>query len=217
MLGVIALACFATVRAADPTAIELAEALQKKYDSVRDFSADFTQQTESGALKRKLTPERGQVWIKKPGMMRWHYKEPEEKQFVSDGANFFSYVRLDKQVHVTTVQQSDQATTSVLFLAGKGSLTRDFTPSFTATPAGMPTGTRTLKLTPKTPQPEYEWLTLSFDPATYVLRGLATMDPQGRLLTIAFTNLKENVRLADTFFVFKPPPGVEVVTDTSRR
>jgi outer membrane lipoprotein-sorting protein len=43
------------------------------------------------------------------------------------------------------------------------------------------------------------------------------MDSQGRLSTIAFTNLKENLGLADTFFVFTPPPGVEVVTDTSRR
>jgi outer membrane lipoprotein carrier protein len=206
----------ATGRGAEPTAVELAEALQRKYASVRDFSADFTQQTESGALKRRLAPERGKVWVKKPGKMRWDYSAPEEKQFVSDGANFFSYIRQDRQVIITPVPPSDQATTPVLFLAGKGNLTRDFTPSITTTPAGLPAGTRTLKLTPKTPQPDYEWLTLSFDAGTSLLRGLASMDSQGRLMSITFTNLKENVGLADTFFAFKPPSGVEVVADTSR-
>mgnify|MGYP003694233875 CR=1 FL=1 len=34
--------------------------------------------------------ERGTLAIKKPGRMRWEYKEPEHKLFVSDGKQFFS-------------------------------------------------------------------------------------------------------------------------------
>ena len=49
---------------------QVAAALQTKYDSVRDFTADFTQQYESGILRKKLT-ERGKLQIKKPGKMRW--------------------------------------------------------------------------------------------------------------------------------------------------
>jgi outer membrane lipoprotein carrier protein len=202
-------------RAADPTAVELAQTLQRKYNAVRDFSADFVQET-SGAVLKKKTTERGKVLVKKPGKMLWDYTAPESKQFVSDGVNVYSYVSLDKQVFVSPVPSGDTATLPVLFLAGKGDLTRDFVPSIVAPPTGMPPGTKALKLTPRIPQPDYEWLTLSFAPDTLVFRGLATLDAQGSQSSIVFTNFRENVGLADKLFAFKPPRGV-VITDVPRR
>src|SRR5262245_15417339 len=80
-----------TGRAAEPTATELAQALQKKYSSVRDFTADFTSEYKT-VLKKRLV-ERGTVQVKKPGRMRWEYKTPEEKSFVADGINVYVYVR----------------------------------------------------------------------------------------------------------------------------
>ena len=44
-----------SAEARQQTAPEVAAALQSKYDTIRDFSADFTQQWESGVLKRKIT------------------------------------------------------------------------------------------------------------------------------------------------------------------
>ena len=41
----------------------------------------------------------------------------------------YSYIPQDKQVIVAHVPPDDQAATPTLFLAGKGNLTRDFTPS----------------------------------------------------------------------------------------
>jgi hypothetical protein len=60
--------------------------------------------------------------------MRWDYSTPEPKQFVSDGVKMYSYIPQDKQVIVAAVPPDDEAPTPTLFLAGKGSLTRDFTP-----------------------------------------------------------------------------------------
>src|SRR5262245_34735332 len=148
----------ATERAAEPTAPELAEALQRKYSTVKDFTADFVQEYKS-ILKKRLT-ERGTVKIKKPGLMRWDYKSPEEKQFVSDGINMYTYIRQDRQVILTPMPADDKATTPILFLAGKGNLVRDFTPSSVNPPAGMPAGSRALRLTPKVPQPQFEQLTI---------------------------------------------------------
>src|SRR6267154_2320107 len=86
-------------RAADPTAPELADALQRKYDTVKDFSADFVHTYQGGVLKKQLT-ERGTVLIKKPGKMRWDYTAPEKKLFVSDGSKLYFYIPADKQVIV---------------------------------------------------------------------------------------------------------------------
>jgi outer membrane lipoprotein carrier protein len=152
--------------------------------------------------------------IKKPGKMRWEYSAPERKVFVSDGLKLYSYLPDDKQVIVSSVPKG-QATTPALFLAGQGDLTRDFTVSDTAAPKGTAAGTRALKLVPRTPQPDFEALTLSLDPATLTLRGIESIDAQGGTSSFLFTNLKENVGLTDKEFAFAIPRGVDVVTDAS--
>ena len=117
----------------------------RSYDSVRDFSADFTHEAESGVLRKKLV-ERGSVMVKKPGKMRWAYKAPEEKLFVSDGVRMYMHTPADNQVIVSAVPADNQATTAVLFLTGKGNLARDFTVSLIE---GAPAGTYALKLQPQ--------------------------------------------------------------------
>jgi len=200
--------------AAPPTASELAAALQRKYDGVKDFAADFVHAYEGGVLRKQIT-ERGKLQVKKPGKMRWEYTAPEEKLFVSDGVKMYSYIKQDKQVIVSDVPAADQATTPTLFLAGKGSLTRDFTPSLVDAPAGSPPGSQGLKLVPKTRQREYDWLTLVVDPASLAIRGLVTVDAQGGTSRFSFTNMKENVGMADKAFEFKMPRGVDVVHASS--
>jgi outer membrane lipoprotein carrier protein len=206
----------ARLPAAAPAPAELAQALQKKYDGIRDFSADFVHTYRGGVLKKQLT-EKGRLLIKKPGRMRWEYTSPEEKLFVSDGVKLYSYIPQDRQVMVGSVPQESSATTPALFLSGKGDLTRDFTAAAGDVPGGAPAGTLALKLTPKTPQPEYDWLILLVDSSSLTLRGLVTTDVQGGTSSILFENLKENIGLADKIFTFTIPRGVDVVTDAGGR
>ena len=205
----------AVAPAAEQSASELAAAVQKKIDGIKDFSTDFTHAYEGGVLRKQIT-ERGHLLVKKPGKMRWDYTSPETKQFVSDGVKMYSYMPQDKQVIVASVPPDDQATTPALFLAGRGSLTRDFTASLVDAPAGMPPGTRGLKLVPRIRQQDYDWLMLVVDPGTLAIRGLQTVDAQGGKSTFSFANLKENVGLADKDFAFKMPRGVDVVSAPPR-
>lgn len=201
---------------AETRAPDLARALQKKYDAIKDFTADFVHVYEGGVLRKRIS-ERGRLMIKKPGKMRWEYKSPEEKLFVSDGVKMYSYVPRDKQVIVGEVPREDQATTPTLFLAGKGDLTRDFTPSLVDLPAGLPADAVALKLVPKSAQRDYDWLILAVDPRSLAIQGLVTVDAQGGKSSVSFANLKENVGLADKDFAFKIPRGVDVVTDAAHR
>jgi outer membrane lipoprotein carrier protein len=167
-------------------------------------------------LKKTLT-ERGRVQIKKPGRMRWDYTAPEAKQFVSDGTRIYFYIPADKQVIINPVPPDTEASSPALFLAGKGRLTSEFTPSLIDLPAGLPAGSQALKLVPKIKQPDYDWLVLAVEPATLAIRGLMTVDAQGGTSTFAFSNLKENAGLGDNQFEFKMPRGVDVVNNTARR
>src|SRR3954471_8749129 len=100
--------------AAETTAPELAAAVQRKYDGIKDFSADFTHTYEGGVLRKQIT-ERGHMLVKKPGKMRGDYSSPEAKQFVPEGVKMYSYIPEDKQVIVASVPQDEEAPTPTLF------------------------------------------------------------------------------------------------------
>ena len=114
------------------TADQLSAKIQQRYDTIRDFEADFVQTYEGGVLRTKTT-ERGTLAIKKPGRMRWLYSGKERKEFVSDGAKIYSYLPADKQVIVSPMPAADQ-TTPALFLAGRGNIVRDFTATLAELP-----------------------------------------------------------------------------------
>lgn len=194
---------------AKPTPELIARALQERYQKVRDFSGEFTQSYRGGAL-RTQTIESGTMAVKKPGRMRWTYTKPERKVFVADGSKAYLYLPTAKQVHVSTLPADSQATSSALFLAGKGDIVRDFTPSFVETP--IP-GTLALKLLPRRNEPEYEYLVAVIDPSTLQIRALTTRDRQGGESTLTFAKLKENQGLSDREFQFTMPRGVEVVSN----
>ena len=192
------------------SAADLARALQARYQSIRDFSAEFVQTYRAGVLKTQ-TSESGTVAVKKPGKMRWIYARPERKELVSDGKKLYWYVPEDRQVIVSDVVE--QANTPALFLSGKGDIARDFTPS-----SMEPTipGTVALKLVPRRSEPENEFLVVALDPATIQIRALVTRDHQGGESTLTFSNMKENRNPSDKDFMFSVPRGVTVVADTAR-
>lgn len=189
----------------------LARSLQQRYARVRDFSADFVHTYRGGVLRTQAT-ERGTMAVKKPGRMRWVYTAPEKKTFVSDGTKIYSYIPQDRQVIVSDVPREDEATTAVMFLAGKGDIGRDFTAS---DGNGGPAGTWALKLVPKRAELDYDALVVFLDPATLQIRGLTTTDSQGGESTFTFSNMKENRGLSDKEFAFRIPRGVDVITDGS--
>ena len=203
-------------QAGDPSARDLAQALQHKYDGIKDFSADFVHSYRGGVLRKEIA-ERGHLLVKRPGKMRWQYTSPEEKLFVSDGVKMYSYLPQDKQVIVSTIPPDDQITTPTMFLAGKGNLVRDFSATIVDPPPGAPAGTRALKLVPKSPAREYDCVMLEVAPQSLELRGLVTTDGQGGQSSFSVPNLKENVGQADKEFPFRMPRGVDVVTDSRAR
>jgi outer membrane lipoprotein carrier protein len=211
-LSLLALGSIAIEAQAPQSADAVARALQKRYDGIRDFSADFVQ-TYRGKVLRTETREQGTVAIKKPGLMRWVYVKPERKEFVSDGRKIYSYIPDDRQVIVADVPAEDAATTPAMFLAGKGEIVRDFT---SVLEKSSQPGTVALKLTPRKAEPQYQYFVITIDEKSLQLRGLMTIDGQGGESTLTFANLKENTGISDKEFAFRVPRGVDVIRDGTR-
>ena len=77
-------------------------------------------------------------------------------------------------------------------------------------------GTLVLKLVARKPDPDFEWLAVAVDPATYQIQQLVALDRQGGRSMFVFRNLKENRRPADNTFVFRIPKGVDVINNDPR-
>lgn len=198
-----------------PPIDELIDALQAKYDSVRNFSAAF-EQTYAGGVLRTTLVERGTVMIKKPGKMRWRYTSPEEKLFVSDGASLYSYLPIDRQVIVGAVPSGDSVSTPALFLAGRGDLSHDFSAAYDDA-AEAPPGAWAVELTPARSDVDYTRLTLVVDRESLSVTQVRATDFQGAVSTFTFSDLKENQEMPDDLFTFTIPPGVEVIADEEFR
>lgn len=186
-----------------PSAEEVAGLLQKKYEAIRDFSADFVHRYEGGALRR-TREERGLLLVKKPGKMRWEYKFPESKLFVSDGVRLYQYFPAENRVITSNAPEEDQA--AIQFLAGRGDLTRDFNVTF----GKGPEDAWTLRLDPKNPQREYDWLEITARKGDLRLRSLTVAERAGSRSIFTFNNFKENPGLSDKSFEFSIPRGAEV-------
>lgn len=193
-------------RAQTPTASDLAARVQARYNTIRDFTAEFSQRQTSPLLPKPVT-ERGNVKIKKPGRMHWTYATGDRNQVVSDGTTIYAYFPQDRYVSRSSLPAGDDASTALLFLAGRGNLTRDFTASL---PADQPSGEWRITLRPRTTETDFETLTLEVDRASLAFRGLVVVDAQGGTSAFRFTNMRENRGIPDGDFAFSIPRGVEV-------
>jgi outer membrane lipoprotein carrier protein len=188
----------------DSLAQNLVRTIEEHHARTVDIVARFSQSYRSGLIGREIT-ERGVVRIKTPGRMRWEYKDPEPKLFVTDGRTFYFYVPADKQVVVS--EQDARHSLAARLLSGKGGLLDEFTASLEE-PAEE--GVLRLRLVPRQPQADVERALVDVEPRGRI-RAILLEDLQGNRTRFRFEDVRENTGLADHLFRFEPPKGVEVI------
>src|SRR5580700_11354650 len=110
----------ATSRAADVKA--LAAAVDAHYNHLRSLQAEFTEVYRGAGMERT---ESGTLWLKKPGKMRWEYRSPKDKLFVSDGKDAWFYVPDDRQARKTSAKKLEDIRSPLAFLLGKTKLEKE--------------------------------------------------------------------------------------------
>lgn len=190
-----------------PSAEELLQRLQRRYETVNTLSAEFTQIFSSQGMRQE---EAGVLLMKKPGKMYWEYRRPNRKLFVSDGDRAYFYVPADRQVMVTNLNSEDTGT-PLLFLFGKGDLVRDFEVSDETDEDAQDPENRLLRLEPRRPRGDFSRILLEIDPVTLQITRLAVIEPIGSRNDYRLTGVQENIRVPDRRFRFKIPSGVEVI------
>ena len=129
-------------------------------------------------LAQAARPSRARCRSRSPAACGGTTREPEKKLFIADGRKTYVYVPADKQVMVSDIPAGDRASTPILFLAGKGSLVRDFAVS-AANVARRPGRRGRDQADPRKPEREYEWLTLVVDRTSLAIRMFIATDARG--------------------------------------
>ena len=117
---------------APPDVHVIAQAVDSHYNQLQTLQTEFTETYEGAGVERE---ESGSLWLKKPGKMRWEYRSPKEKLFLSDGKDAWFYLPDDRQVRRTSVKKLDDLRSPLAFLLGKTRLEKELE-SLTFAPDG---------------------------------------------------------------------------------
>lgn len=202
LLAALALA----LAAADGDAGKTLDSVQKRYDSVRDLRASFTQQSFAAALGKE-TESRGAVTVKRPGRMRWEYAQPDGRVIVLDDKAIRVWNPEDKQFQIAPLASSQISPTALGFLMGQGVLRDTFNAELIAAPERPERGVR---LRPKS-DASFESLELWVDPKTFQLRESVVVDLFGNRTRVRFDGIVENEGVAASVFELEAPAGAEVL------
>ncbi len=134
--------------------------IQNKYEKIKDFHADFTQEANVKALN-KVQKAEGEVWFKKPGMMRWNYYQPAKDEIVSDGKTLWYYNEEEKQVVQSPLNQVSETGTTTTLLSGLGKIKELFKASFSESREFETNGNYLIDLWPKEGEEDYNKVTVS--------------------------------------------------------
>lgn len=199
-------------RAASTGGTEALARLEATCSRTRDLSAQFHQTATNKSLGQ-VQEASGVVLLKRPGKMRWEYRQPEPRLYVTDGKQLWAYDPIDKQVTVQEVSQAFSSRLPLAFLAGDCNVRRDFEVSQVENAATRATpGSAILSLTPIQPEAGIARMLLEVDLQTGTIQRATLFDAVGNTTVIALSEVKLNTGLPDASFTFTPPAGTTVVT-----
>ena len=181
------------------------------YQQGGDMTASFTQ-TYQDQWRKKTREERGQMWVKKDGRVRWTYMHPERKDFVFDGKTAFFYEPESGQVTVFEQFRDSPVAHAMEFLWGQGDLPAMFAfAACDATCGSVSESEVAVRLNPREPMASVDHVVLVVDPRAQRVRRSRVMDALGNSSEYVFSDVRFGVPISGTKFDFTMPEGVSVL------
>jgi len=191
----------------------LAAAVDDHYNHLHTLRADFTEIYRGSGIERT---ESGTLWLakgasKKPGKMRWEYRSPKEKLFVSDGKAAWFYVPDDRQARRTEARKLEDIRSPLAFLLGKSKLEKELQGlSLAPDVAPIAPGDVVLRGMPAALADRIGEIVVEVDAEHRIVR-IVIQEADGSTTEYRFSDQRENEAIPAARFEFAPPAGTEVV------
>lgn len=186
-----------------PDAKELAQRVDRHYNSLHSLKAGFTETYQGLGTDRS---ESGILLLLKPGRMRWDYSSPAGKLFLLDGRYAWSYTKGDAQAERIPAKDLSDLRSPLQYLLGHAELAKELN-GIKAAPAAN--GQFTLTGVPKGMESRVSRLTLTVT-ADGAIDGMSILETDDAVTKFTFTDQQPNVPVSASAFHFTPPPGVQV-------
>lgn len=187
---------------------QIAGAVDDHYNHLRTLQAEFVEVYKGAGVERTET---GTLWLKKPGKMRWEYRSPKEKLFLSDGKDAWLYLPDQHQVRKMVLKKLEDLRSPIAFLLGKTNLRKELA-GLSIAPDQTPVtaGNIVLRGVPKAMADRVEQVIFEITPQHQIVRILI-QEADEATTEYRFRDLREDAPLADSSFRFSPPAGVETI------
>jgi outer membrane lipoprotein carrier protein len=191
----------------------IASAVDEHYNHLRSLQAEFTEAYRGSGMERT---EAGTLWLakgglKKPGKMRWEYRSPREKLFVSDGKDVWFYVPGDRQARRTDARKLDDIRSPLAFLLGKSKLEKELQGlSLAPDVTPLAAGDVVLRGVPQALAQRVSEILVEVTPEHRIVR-IVMEEVDGSVTEYRFSDEKENEAIPEGRFQFTPPTGTETV------
>jgi outer membrane lipoprotein carrier protein len=195
--------------ASPPTDVKtLAAAVDEHYNHLHSLQAQFTELYRGSGIERT---ESGTLWLKKPGKMRWEYRSPREKLFVSDGKDAWFYVPADHQARKTAARKLDDIRSPLAFLLGKTKLEKELE-ALSLAPDIPPSAAENIVLrgVPRALADSVNEILLEIAPDKRIVR-IVIDEVDGSVTEYRLSDQREEGPISDSRFQFRPPAGTETI------
>jgi outer membrane lipoprotein carrier protein len=186
----------------------LAAAVDEHYNHLHSLQAQFTELYRGSGIERT---ESGTLWLKKPGKMRWEYRSPREKLFVSDGKDAWFYVPADHQARKTAARKLDDIRSPLAFLLGKTKLEKELD-ALSLAPDIPPSAPENVVLrgVPRALADSVNEILLEIAPDKRIVR-IVIDEVDGSVTEYRLSDQQEDAAIANSRFQFRPPAGTETI------
>ncbi len=197
-----------TIAATAPDVHAIAQAVDEHYNHLRSLQAEFTELYRGNGMDRT---EAGTLWLKKPRKMRWEYRSPREKLFLSDGENAWFYVPGERQARKEPYKKLEDLRSPLAFLLGRTKLEKELRGLSLAVdvPPLRPEDV-VLRGVPRGLEDQTSEVLLEITPNNRIVR-IVLQGTDDATTEYRLNDQKENVPIANQRFRFEPPPGVEII------
>ncbi len=198
-LPLIALIAFAQA----PNLQQTLKSIEARYNSTKTLQSNFEQ---SITMQGKRSVERGVLYLRKPGQMRWEYAQPQGKLFLSDAKKIYYVSPASRRVEISAVKETEDLRAPLAFLLGRLDFSRDFARYETS----QREGSLLIRAFPKNEKSIFEFVEF-FPTPDGTLKTVTVQGRDGSRMEYSFFSETRNPPLNEKLFRFEAPAGYEIV------
>ena len=191
----------------NPAEATPAQEFSNLIQAMHSMQADFVQTTYDNNQK-PIQQSAGRMSLKRPGQFRWQVTKPIPQLMIANSSRLWIYDEDLAQVTIRSLELTVGETPGLLLSHEDSHLEKEFT----ITLLNKLNKKNCFLLVPKKADNMFSSIKMCF--VDHHLQTMQFADHLGHETRITFKNIKLNISLSNSLFIFKPHPNIDVIDET---